>query len=349
MTDWVEHGWGGVGPGERSAADLFDPAKLEARLVDARRRREKALAARGKDRAVAPAGPSPAPLARGRRVIPLQGLLFAGGLAFGSLGAVLVTDAMLTGTETPPPGVATPVVLPWLGTQMPLDLALLDAAIGRRLPAVVPTETEPDPAPEPGVLTGSAASKARAASGVPATTMPATSFGAPTQVSIVRGGFVDGDPVADSLVSAPEADPYPAAPVARSGSDKPDVAPQPGSPDSYPDSSETPTATPPDVTPKPPPSEPPPATVAPGKPARGAVTEPRPDRPAAEPRPGRAPGQQGAGPGKGPPDHAQAHGRGGASGSPGQSRGGNGGRGSNGNGKGGGNGNGGGKGNGSGH
>lgn len=111
----------------RAIAALMDPAALERRLAEARRRREAALAARRKVApetpapappptptpvlAAAPMRPSAPPRARPRRVGPIAAIFVAGSLA-GAVVAGLGPRMLdvLTGPPQPPPEIAAEVV-----------------------------------------------------------------------------------------------------------------------------------------------------------------------------------------------------------------------------------------------
>jgi hypothetical protein len=92
MAHAGENDWRGVRPGGLSAADLFDPAELESRLVEARARRARALAARGEGAASVSNRASPAPLGRGWHARLVPGVLFVCGVALGSISAVVATQ-----------------------------------------------------------------------------------------------------------------------------------------------------------------------------------------------------------------------------------------------------------------
>ena len=376
MAHVGEHDWRGFRPDGPSAADLFDPAKLEARLVEARVRRAKALAARTEGKVVAPNPTSPLPLGR-RGDRTLGGLLFLGGLALGSVGAVVATQAIL-GSAVPPSAVVALAGAPsWQGSPVPLaEASVLQRGLdppSPGLPVLAVVAPEPDPKlPMPLAWVGAVPSKVRGAWTVPGTPPSLRLFAVQRQVSVVRAtlypaaalGGLEGVGLFGSTLGS---DTYPGVPpvgpvLDEPGVARPDSPREPSGPGPQPKPSEPPTAKPPTATPKPPPvaipkpppvatPKPPPAatpkpptsTLKPNKPERGGLREPKPSPTFGGPKSG-PPGQQRAGSGKGPPDHAQAGGRGG-----GQSRGssngskGDGGRGSNekgGNGNGNGNGNG---------
>ena len=366
MQDIVERDWSGAGSDGRTVRDLFDPAKLEARLVEARARRERALAARRGDRAKALGEATPASL---KRAIPVHGLLFVVGLALGSIGAIVANQAIFTAVAQPPKVTSIAGTSRWLEPPMPPAVAPLfynDVPVqSASLPTMFPSSAEPDPDVSDLVAwVAPVASKVRIARTVPVAMSPSPRLvGAQPPGAIVREATADGGLVVGSIDTRPGGDSYPIVQVARPGFDRPgatgaDRPPKPTRRGSHPEPSKPPTATPPTATPKPPATPQPPApkspppSVEPAKPAKVSLREPKPGLTSTAPRASGPPGQQRANSSKGPPDHAQARGLGRASGSTGKSRGSNGGRGSNGkseNGNGNGRGNGGGAGNGHGN
>src|SRR5688572_27169721 len=94
MADVASHDWRGFAAGP-SAAELFDPVEFEARLVEARERRRKALADREGDprRTALPERPAPAAPPGRARQREVQGLIFLAGLAVG-IGAAAATLAL---------------------------------------------------------------------------------------------------------------------------------------------------------------------------------------------------------------------------------------------------------------
>ena len=222
-----------------------------------------------------------------------------------------------------------PAVAPLFYNDVPVQSA--------SLPTMFPSSAEPDPDVSDLVAwVGPVSSKVRVARTVPAAMSPSPRLvGAQPPASIVREATADGGGVVGSIDTRPGGDSYPIVQVARPGFDQPgatgpDRPPEPTRRGSHPEPSEPPTATPPPATPKPPatlkPPSPrvPPTSVEPAKPPKVSVKEPKPGLTDTAPRPSGPPGQQRAGSSKGPPDHAQARGLGGASGSTGKSRGSNG-------------------------
>ena len=190
MAHVGEHDWRGFRPDGPSAADLFDPAKLEARLVEARVRRAKALAARTEGKVVAPNPTSPLPLGR-RGDRSLGGLLFLGGLALGSVGAVVATQAIL-GSAVPQPVVVALAGAPsWQGSPVPLaEASVLQHGLdppSPSLPVLAVVAPEPDPKlPMPLAWVGAVPSKVRGAWTVRGTPPSQRLFAVQRQASVVR-------------------------------------------------------------------------------------------------------------------------------------------------------------------
>jgi hypothetical protein len=246
-------------------------------------------------------------------------------------------------------------VLPRSGLSMPHVVAARVRGVEVRSaspPVLAAVATEPDPEmPKPMVAWVAAApSKARvtwiAAPGIsPALRLVALE----PRVSVARATLDPAAPVGGGVFDpALGTDNYPGGPPAGADRDelgvgRPDRPPEPNGPGSRPNPSEPPTATPkpspvatPEpasaATPKPPVAtrKPPSTTHKPGRPEKGGVKEPRPGPTVDGPRTSGPSGQQRAGSGRGPPEHAQAGGRGGAPDSGGKGSHGHGGQGSSG-------------------
>ena len=312
MADVATHDWRGFGAASPSVAELFDPKEFEARLVEARARRRKALADREADRSrtVPPVQPAPAARPDVARPRPEQGLVFLAGLAVG-IGAVAAAH-MLRPAPAPAPHVATVLSVPaW-----PPPPAVIAAMRGRGddpLPAGLPMLVAPllEPgvgAPEPAFAVAAVVSKAREASvaaGLPqlrlAEAPPGSSIahprlGVPASADGPDPGVAAFDP---TPVSMPDPDARPTVPRGeRPGADRPDRPPKADVPGTGP---ERPPAKPPKRVAPTPRQPPPPKQVTP--------TPPRPvpgvERPPAEPRPGVSPRADNR---NGPPDHAKARG-----------------------------------------
>ena len=332
MAHVGEHDWRGFRPDGPSATDLFDPAKLEARLVEARVRRAKALAARTEGKVVAPNPTSPLPLGR-RGDRTLGGLLFLGGLALGSVGAVVATQAILGSAASPPMVVALAGAPSWQGLPIPLaEASVLQSGLdppSPSLPVLAVVAAEPDPElPKPLAWVGAAPSKVRGAWTVTGTPPSLRLFTVQPQVSVVRATLdaaapLVGDEVVGLFDSTLGSDNYPGMPpvglvLDEPGVARPDRPQEPSGPGSQPRPSEPPTTKPPTATPKPPPvaipkpppvatpkppptatPKPPTSTLKPNKPEKGGVREPKPARPSA----GRSPVH----PGSNAPDRVRGH------------------------------------------
>ena len=168
MADVATHDWRGFGAASPSVAELFDPKEFEARLVEARARRSKALADREADRSrtVPPVQPAPAARPDTAWPRPEQGLVFLAGLAVG-IGAVAAVH-MLRPAPAPAPHVATVLSVPaW--PQPPAVIAAMPGRGDDPLPAGLPMLVAPllEPgvgAPEPAFAVAAVVSKAREAS-----------------------------------------------------------------------------------------------------------------------------------------------------------------------------------------
>ena len=312
MADVATHDWRGFGAASPSVAELFDPEDFEARLVEARARRRKALADREADRSrtVPPVQPAPAARPDTAWPRPEQGLVFLAGLAVG-IGAVAAVH-MLRPAPAPAPHVATVLSVPaW-----PRPPAVIAAMPGRGddpLPAGLPMLVAPllEPgvgAPEPAFAVAAVVSKAREASvaaGLPqlrlAEAPPGSSIarprlGVPASADGPDPGVAAFDP---APVSMPDPDARPTVPRGeRPGADRPDRPPKTDVPGTGP---ERPPAKPPKrVAPTPrQPTPPKQVTPTPPRPVPGV------ERPPAEPRPGVSPRADNR---NGPPDHAKARG-----------------------------------------
>ena len=289
MAHVGEHDWRGFRPDGPSAADLFDPAKLEARLVEARVRRAKALAARTEGKVVAPNPTSPLPLGR-RGDRTLGGLLFRGGLALGSVGAVVGN-----------PGNSWLRCVPAHGRRSRGRPGLARIAYTARRGVGLterPRSTQPR---TPSFSRGCAGARSKvtdaasvgwsstlqSARGLTVTGTPPSLrlFTVQPQVSVVRATLdaaapLVGDEVVGLFDSTLGSDNYPGMPpvglvLDEPGVARPDRPQEPSGPGSQPRPSEPPTTKPPTATPKPPPvAIPKPPPVATPKPPPTATPKP---------------------------------------------------------------------------
>ena len=321
MADAAGPDWRGFRLDRPSAVDPFDPAQLEERLVEARARRAKALAARSEGLAPRMNQPSLMSLGRAQWNRPVQWMLFLGGIAVGAFGAVAAIQ-MLLGAAEPPPHIAVIAAAPSQPAR-PIRLATApiqpsDFEAGNDAqPTLVAITAEADPELPAVSGMGAARSIVRLAGAVPSISALQLARAEPG-LSIVRaaldtGGSDGGDLGASADDPTLMRDRYPdGEPVAQSGDrtsrGRPDRPSEPSRPRPL-EPSEPPTGKPPTANPKPPPVVPPDPPSSNPKPQSSGQGQHNSGKTARDPGSGGPPGQRNRGAGNGPPDHAQAGGR----------------------------------------